>query len=151
MLDIKRWFAKWNMEKYLEAKEIASKEVEKTFKASLLERWALGAKHNKFEYYYHHIRHYTKEAFMESDNTPQKYLMAPLTRMQRSNLAKIWMRSHSLAIEMGASAGIPRTKRICHICGDAQAIEDETHVLLKCPTYGHIREEFNTVLRYEGD
>ena len=37
------------MEKYLEGKEITWKELEKTIKALLWERWAFGAKHNKFK------------------------------------------------------------------------------------------------------
>ena len=60
MLDIKRWFAKWNMENiFREAKEITWKEVYKKFKASLWERLDLGAKHRKFKYYYYHIQQYT--------------------------------------------------------------------------------------------
>ena len=77
------------MQKHLDDKEITCKEVKKIFKASLYKIWALSAKHSKFKYYCHHVQHYTKEAFVELDNTPQTYLMAPLTRMQQFSLAKI--------------------------------------------------------------
>ena len=40
MLDIKKWFAKWKLEKYLEAAKVDWKEMERTFKTSLWDQWA---------------------------------------------------------------------------------------------------------------
>lgn len=149
MLDIKKWFAKWNMESFLEKEEMDWKEVEKAFKASLWEKWALSTKKSKFEYYCQNIMHYNKDAFIDAEGTTQAYLTAPLTRVQRSNLGKIRMRSHSLALEKGAWAGIPKSERLCCICKDMHAIEDEEHVLLKCSAYAHIRDKFSSIMKYD--
>ena len=125
-----KWFAKWNLEEYLESKEIDWKNVEKAFRASLWEKWALHSKHSKFEYYCQHIMHYQKEDFINADGSAQVYLTGPLTRAQRSNLGQIRMRSHPLEIEKGAWAGIPRADRLCSVCNDMNAIEDAELVLL---------------------
>ena len=38
ILDIKKWFAKWNMVSFLDREEVDWKEVEKSFKVSLWEK-----------------------------------------------------------------------------------------------------------------
>ena len=151
MLDIQKWFAKWNLEEYLESKEIDWKNVEKAFRASLWEKWALHSKQSKFEYYCQHIMHYQKEDFINADGSTQVYLTGPLTPAQRSNLGQIRMRSHSLEIEKGAWAGIPRADRLCSVCNDMNAIEDEEHVLLRCSAYTQIRQKFSSLLKDKRD
>ena len=91
--------------------------------------------------------HYQKEDFIDAEGTTQTYLTGRLTRAQRSNLGQIQMRSHSLEIEKGAWVGIPRSERLCNVCKDLNAIEDEEHVLLECPAYSHIRQNFSSLLK----
>ena len=49
--------------------------------------------------------------------------------------------NHPLAIEIGRQKNpkTPREERICTVC-EENAIEDEEHFLLKCPTYSILRE-----------
>ena len=138
MLNIQKWFAKWNLEGYLESKEIDWKNAEKAFQASLWENWALSTKYNRFEYYCKHIMHYQKEDFLDAKGTMQTYLIDHLTQAQRSSLGQTQMRYHSLEIEKGPWASIPRSKRLCNVCKDLNAIADEEHVLLECPKFSHI-------------
>ena len=63
MLDIKKRFAKWKLEKCLEASEVDWKEMERSFKTSLWDQWAASTKNNKFEYYCQHIMHCNKGSF----------------------------------------------------------------------------------------
>jgi hypothetical protein len=35
-------------------------------------------------------------------------------------------------------------KRICHLC-DTKKVEDENHFLLDCPTYTHIKSQFQNI------
>ena len=77
--------------------------------------------------------HYHKDDFIDTEGTSKTYLTNPLTQAQRSNLGQIRMRSHSLEIEKGSWASIPRLERLCILSRDMNAIEDEEHVLLKCP------------------
>ena len=149
MLDIKKWFAKWNMVSYLEREEVDWKEVEKSFKVSLWEKWASSTKKSKFEYYCQVIRPYTKREFSEMEGAAQAYLTIPLTKLQRSNLGRIRMRSHSLELEKGAWAGTPKEERICNVCKDGNAIEDEAHLLLRCPAYSHLRDQFGSLRQYQ--
>ena len=50
--------------------------------------------------------------------------------------------SHNLSIETGRHYKIPREERLCK-CG---LVEDETHFVLKCHQYSHIRRKY-----FEGD
>ena len=47
---------------------------------------------------------YTKDEFSKMEGAIQAYLTTPLTKLQRSNLGTIRMRSHSLELEQGAWA-----------------------------------------------
>ena len=151
MLDIRKWFAKWKLEEYLEKTQVDCKEMEKAFKASLWEKWALSTKNSKFEYYCQNIMHYSKGSFIDAEGVAQAYLTGDLTRTQRSTLGQIRMRSHSLELEKGAWAGIPRSARTCKICEDMHAIKDEDHALLKCPAYAHIRDKFSSLIQNHQD
>ena len=52
---------------------------------------------------------------------------------------------HDLKIETGryAKPAIPREMRICDVCYE---IEDESHVIFKCPRYNIVREKYNNLL-----
>ena len=48
--------------------------------------------------------------------------------------------NHKLLIETGRYNNIPRSDRLCTICG--HNVEDETHLLFHCPRYSSLRENF---------
>ena len=55
------------MESYVEKEEVDWKEVEKTFEASLWEKWAMSTKKSIFEYYCQTIMHCNKVAFIDAE------------------------------------------------------------------------------------
>ena len=77
-----------------------------------------------------------------------------------SNLLQylIWFRTanHKLAVETGRWGKISYDQRICNMCS-SNAIGDEFHTLLKCPTFSHIRNDkipsyfvkYPSILKYQ--
>ena len=49
--------------------------------------------------------------------------------------------SHKLKIETGRYDNLPRDEMLCSLC-NCNRIEDETHILLDCPSFSSIREVF---------
>ena len=58
----------------------------------------------------------------------------------RVTFTKMRLSSHSLKIETGRWSRIPRDDRLC---GCGEAIQDEEHVLLRCPKTDFAREKFH--------
>ncbi len=52
-------------------------------------------------------------------------------------VARFRMGAHSLAIECGRHAGVPRQQRLCPCCGLQR--EDEWHLWCECPMYAAVR------------
>ena len=59
----------------------------------------------------------------------------------RFTLCKFRISSHCLKIEKGRYYNIPRENRVCLSC-KAGNVEDELHLLLDCPSYAHLRQDF---------
>ena len=66
------------------------------------------------------------------------YLIANLSRYQRSLLAKIRSGTLCLGIETGRFRSIPVENRLCEIC--KTSVEDEKHFLCECPLYRELRQ-----------
>ena len=64
----------------------------------------------------------------------------PITRWRLSN--------HDLKIEKDRRRDIPRDQRICDLC---EVLEDEEHVIFRCPRYDEIRERYVEVLEERND
>ena len=66
----------------------------------------------------------------------------------RSALARFRTSSHELEIEKSRHNNIPRNERYCKLCLRLNlfVIEDEYHVLLKCPFYMNFKNEYVTSL-----
>ncbi|KAI0330374.1 hypothetical protein GY45DRAFT_1302958 [Cubamyces sp. BRFM 1775] len=64
------------------------------------------------------------------------YLYLP-QRRQREAVTRLLFSEHPFAVEQlrraPAPRPIPRERRVCRFCTDADAIEDEAHMLLRCP------------------
>ena len=71
----------------------------------------------------------------------EKYLNLFIPRRLRRSLAKFRIGNHDLEIERGRHRNIPVNERYCKLCQsqDLLFIEDEYHVLLKCPFYNDLR------------
>ena len=69
----------------------------------------------------------------------EQYLSRFLPRLHRSALAKFRCGVAPLLIETGRYSGINVNERFCFNC--TEEIEDEFHVLIKCPLYADLREK----------
>jgi hypothetical protein len=78
----------------------------------------------KLELYRQYKNKYNEEA----------YCNVSLKRGQRSVLAKIRLGVFPINLEIGRYSGIPREERLC-ICCQMKEIENEFHILFKCPIY----------------
>ena len=72
--------------------------------------------------------------------TPSPYLDLTRKNPNRKTLVKLRISNHKLLIETGRYNNIPRSDRLCTICG--HNVEDETHLLFHCPRYSSLRENF---------
>ena len=72
----------------------------------------------------------------------ENYLLFHIPRRLRVALAKFRVGSHDLEIERGRYAKVPANERFCNLCLtlNENHIEDEYHVLLKCPFYEDFRK-----------
>ena len=59
----------------------------------------------------------------------------------RRAISKIRLSSQNLNIELGRHRQIERNNRKCTFC-DLDELEDEYHIILKCPQYGDIRTKY---------
>jgi hypothetical protein len=76
----------------------------------------------------------------------QNYLSIFPSVKKKISIAKIRTNSHELHSET-RHCSIPKTpwdKRVCHLC-DNKNVEYEKHFLLDCPTYTHIRSDFQNI------
>ncbi len=71
----------------------------------------------------------------------EKYVMMNLTRKERSYLCQFRLGILPIRIETGRYIGEKAEKRLCEICKDGN-IEDETHIVLKCNIYDHLRIKY---------
>jgi hypothetical protein len=74
----------------------------------------------------------------------EKYLHLFIPRRLRRSLAKFRIGNHDLEIERGRHRNVPVNERYCKLClsKDLLVIEDEYHVLLKCPSYNDLRSVY---------
>jgi hypothetical protein len=87
---------------------------------------------NKLRTYRHIKNTYTCEPYVEMNLQP-KYV---------STIAKFRISAHDLEIERGRKARpipVPANERFCRYCKDQ--VEDEIHVVTKCPLYKELRAE----------
>jgi hypothetical protein len=76
----------------------------------------------------------------------QNYLSVLTSIKKKISLAKIKTNSHELHSEIGrwSIPKMPWDKRVCHLC-DTKRVEYEKQFLLDCPTYTHIRFQFQNI------
>ena len=69
------------------------------------------------------------------------YLLLPIPRRLRVDLARYRTTSHSLEIELGRHYNIALADRLCKLCRshNVVAVEDEIHAMFKCEAYNEIR------------
>ena len=65
---------------------------------------------------------------------------------ERARIAftRLRLSSHSLKVETGRWSRIPREERLCRCGGE---VEDEEHILLRCPETNFAREKFHANLK----
>lgn len=82
------------------------------------------------------LRRYIQcKQYYETEN----YLLASLTKAERSHLAQFRCGILPIKIETGRYVGLNVNERLCNFCPD-NVVEDETHFLLNCSKYNDLRE-----------
>ncbi len=82
---------------------------------------------------------------------PETYVLARLSRNQRSLVAQLRTGILPLAIETGRFNNILEDNRLCEMC-DLNDVESESHFLLYCTLYDDLREcLFNDILQRNPD
>ena len=75
---------------------------------------------------------------------PEPYALCIMGKKQRSALAKLRCGTAPIRIETGRYEGIPVEERFCSFC--TSEVEDELHVLTKCPVYADLRDELYSTI-----
>ena len=78
---------------------------------------------------------------IKTNYSPSAYLDLTRKNPSRKILVKPRISSHKLRIETRRYDNLPRDKRLCSLC-NCNRIEEETHLLLDCPSFSSIREMF---------
>lgn len=80
----------------------------------------------------------------KTEMTPEAYLYLNIPYRVRSALAKFRIRCNDLEIEKGSHNNVTAEERYCKLCASNNnyLIEDEYHVLLKCPYYNELRTTY---------
>lgn len=149
--DIRKWFAKWNVEAYVDMPIEEGKEGEcmLNFDIAILDslhtKWRTTTHRSKFEYYCKHVNPKYWEIYRTNLMEAQTHIRTPMPHMARRAISLMRTRSHMLKIETEGWLKIDASKRICTSC-TMQAPEDEAHVTLECPEYAHIRANFQPLL-----
>lgn len=108
----------------------------------------------------HYINYWTSTTKMQSklqcylalnrQYTVAEYLSTVTDEKLRKTLTMYRLSDHSLAIETGRhrQTWLPREDRLCELCPHRQA-ETETHFLLHCSKYEHIRADFLSKIKHK--
>ena len=75
---------------------------------------------------------------LKTEHCTESYLSDLANVRHRVAMTRLRLSSHSLNIEKGRHTDVDREERICTLCG-RNDIEDETHMLIRCPMYKNIR------------
>ena len=133
--DIQRWFAKWNVEAFVDLpiEEGTKHEHMLNFKIMLLESLHNAIHRVLLQAYKHKIL----ENYKALKPKAQAHIMTPMSHraLQAITLMRIW--SHMLKIETRGWLNIDVNKRTCNQC-DMNAPKHEAHVALERPAYAHI-------------
>ena len=68
----------------------------------------------------------------------------------RKSTAQIRCSSHKLRVETGRYTSEARHERNCRLCNSATAIEDEQHILLRCPQLDDLRTAHSHLFQTSG-
>ena len=68
----------------------------------------------------------------------------------RKSMAQIRCSSHKLRVETGRYTSEARHERNCRLCNSATAIEDEQHILLRCPQLNDLRTAHSHLFQTSG-
>ena len=91
------------------------------------------------------LRNYRR---FKRERVTEEYLKVPMNRKHRASLARFRAGVPRINIELGRYRQLPVEKRTCFNC--IETVEDECHVLLKCPLYNHIRYKlFSGIIQYD--
>ena len=71
----------------------------------------------------------------------EHYVKTALNRRIRSLICKLRCGTLPIQVELGRYRSVPRDERLCQYC-NTREVEDEFHLLFKCPLYKEERAKF---------
>ena len=82
------------------------------------------------------LRVYNK---FKEDYNVEHYNKLAMSRQNRRAIALFRCGAAPIRLETGRYTNLPENERVCFNCKDC--VEDEMHVLLKCPVYNNVRND----------
>ena len=141
MLDISKWFKKWNADHLLRNASMDPMVNEAFLQRQCIKKWETHGG-SRFTHYTSHIAPDFKPTFFsERGSRTHPYMLKPIPISAIRTLAAIRLSSHPLRCETGRWGTREELHRICTFC-HMQVRETEYHTLIECPAYTHIRELF---------
>ena len=148
VVDIKKWFKRWDVEDLQELSSDAMKFVviEERLMDPLRNKWK-NAKRAKLE---HYIANINPECWVlykarRPIDSIQPCLITNMSISSCRALALLRTRSHSLGIEVALWNQNKPNIKACKVCKEG-LIEDEYHLLFTCSAYSAIRESYGDIL-----
>ena len=141
MLDISKWFKKWDAHHLLNN---ASKDImvnEAFLQRQCLTKWEDEGGSRWTHYTTHIAPNYKNLFFLERNHRTQPYILEPIPISAIRTLAAIRLSSHHLRCETGRWGMSDPRARLCMACG-LSTLESEYHTLIECAAYTPIRESF---------
>ena len=139
MLDIKKWFGRWDALHLLYDASIEATVNEACLQHQCIVAWERFGGSCFIHYTTYIAPNYKIIFFGEREKHTYAYMLQPipLSAIQTKFVA-IRLSSHSLRCEMGHWGSDKKAHRLC----SKQVCESQTHTLLECSAYDHIRNFF---------
>lgn len=93
------------------------------------------------EHYRQHFLQLTDDGFIQRP----RYMDSYMSHAMRVTIGQLRASSHTLEIEAGRAARVPREQRLCRLCHTE--VESEEHYVCRCPVYYEIRGRYHCLFR----
>lgn len=141
MLDIKKWFGRWNACHLVEDASTDSQVNEAFLQRQCIMAWEESGG-SRFSHYTTYVSpNYKSLYFSERGNRTHPYILEPIPLSAIRTIASIRLSSHSLRCETGRWGTGEESQRLCTLC-PRQVRETEFHTLLECSAFAQIRSSF---------
>ena len=147
MLDIKKWFGRWDACHLVENASNDSQVNEAFLQRQCIMVWEKSGG-SRFSHYTTYVApNYKTLFFSERGNRAHPYILEPIALSAIRTIASIHLSSHSLRCETGRWGTDEESHRLCTLC-PCPVRESEYHTLLECSVFDHIRSSFPLIFSH---